>query len=42
MIGNSGDLIKYRIDRSIETLKEAKTMIDNKFWNASVNRILLK
>jgi len=39
MIGNSGDLIKYRIDRSIETLKEAKTMIDNKFWNASVNRI---
>jgi uncharacterized protein (UPF0332 family) len=39
MIGNSGDLIKYRIDRSLETLKEAKTMIGNKFWNASVNRI---
>ncbi len=39
MIGNSEDLIKYRIDRSLETLKEAKTMIDNKFWNASVNRI---
>ena len=39
MITNSEDLIKYRIDRSLETLREAKTMIDNKFWNASVNRI---
>jgi hypothetical protein len=27
MIGNAGDLINYRIDRSLETLKEAKTMI---------------
>ena len=39
MIGNTNDLIKYRIDRSLETFREAKTMIDNKFWNASVNRI---
>jgi uncharacterized protein (UPF0332 family) len=39
MIGDKNDLIKYRIERSIETFKEAKTMIDNKFWNASVNRI---
>jgi uncharacterized protein (UPF0332 family) len=39
MISNTNDLIKYRIDRSLETFREAKTMIDNKFWNASVNRI---
>ena len=42
MINNSEDLIKYRIDRSLETLREAKTMIDNKFWNAAVNRIDIK
>ena len=39
MTGNTDDLIKYRIDRSLETFKEAKAMIDNEFWNASVNRI---
>jgi uncharacterized protein (UPF0332 family) len=39
MIANTDELIKYRIDRSLETSREAKTMIDNKFWNASVNRI---
>ena len=33
------DLIKYRKNRSIETLKEAKVMMNNRFWNASVNRI---
>jgi uncharacterized protein (UPF0332 family) len=39
MSSNINDLIKYRADRSVETLKEAKAMIDNGFWNASVNRI---
>lgn len=39
MTGDSEDLIKYRIRRSIETFKEADTMIKNEFWNASVNRI---
>lgn len=39
MTSNINDLIKYRADRSVETLKEAKAMIDNGFWNASVNRI---
>jgi uncharacterized protein (UPF0332 family) len=39
MTGNTDDLIKYRIDRSLETFREAKAMIDNEFWNASVNRI---
>lgn len=39
MIGDINDLIEYRTNRSIETLNEAKTMINNRFWNASVNRI---
>lgn len=39
MTDNKNDLIKYRAERSVETLKEAKAMIDNGFWNASVNRI---
>ena len=33
------DLINYRASRSKETLREAKTMIDNGYWNAAVNRI---
>ena len=39
MKGDSEDLVKYRINRSLETLREADTMIQNGFWNASVNRI---
>jgi uncharacterized protein (UPF0332 family) len=39
MTGLNADLISYRIDRSLETLKEANVMIQNAFWNASMNRI---
>jgi uncharacterized protein (UPF0332 family) len=39
MKGNVEDLIRYRISRSLETYKEAETMIKSGFWNASVNRI---
>ncbi|MBC8004768.1 MAG: HEPN domain-containing protein [Verrucomicrobia bacterium] len=39
MIGDSDDLIKYRLSRSLETIHEAETMIENGYWNASVNRI---
>ena len=39
MTGDMNDLIQYRTKRSLETLREAKTMIDNGFWNASVNRV---
>jgi uncharacterized protein (UPF0332 family) len=39
MTEGTNDLIKYRISRSLETFAEAETMIKNKFWNASVNRI---
>jgi len=39
MTGDIIDLINYRISRSLETLQEAKIMIDNKFWNAAINRM---
>jgi len=39
MTGDTDDLIKYRIRRSLETIIEAETMIKNRYWNASVNRI---
>ena len=39
MTADSENLIQYRINRSIETLKEADAMIQNRFWNASVNRV---
>jgi uncharacterized protein (UPF0332 family) len=39
MTGDINDLIKYRSSRSKETLREAKTMIENGYWNAAVNRI---
>lgn len=32
------ELVKYRISRAYETLKEAEAMIENQFWNASINR----
>jgi uncharacterized protein (UPF0332 family) len=39
MNGNIDDLVTYRINRAFETLNEADKMIENQFWNASVNRI---
>jgi len=39
MTGTNDDLIQYRINRAFETLREAETMIDHQFWNASVNRV---
>lgn len=39
MTGNIDDLINYRINRAFETLKEAEKMLENEFWNASINRI---
>ena len=39
MKGNMDDLIKYRISRAFDTLKEAETMVESEFWNASINRI---
>ena len=39
MINSTDDLIKYRTSRSLETLKEADLLIQNAFWNESINRI---
>lgn len=39
MTGTLDDLIRYRINRAAETLREAELMIENLFWNAAVNRI---
>jgi uncharacterized protein (UPF0332 family) len=39
MTGKIDDLVQYRINRAFETLREAETMIEHQFWNASVNRI---
>ena len=39
MSGKSDDLVTYRINRAFETLNEADKMIENQFWNASINRI---
>ena len=39
MTGSIDDLINYRIRRAFETLMEAETMVENEFWNASINRI---
>jgi uncharacterized protein (UPF0332 family) len=39
MTGDSEELIRYRISRSLETFREADAMIKNGFWNAAVNRI---
>jgi uncharacterized protein (UPF0332 family) len=39
MTGTNDDLIKYRINRAFETLREAEIMIEHQFWNASVNRV---
>jgi uncharacterized protein (UPF0332 family) len=35
---NKDDLIKYRISRAFETLREAELLSKEKFWNAAVNR----
>ena len=38
MTSGIDDLINYRISRAFETIKEAESMIENEFWNASINR----
>jgi len=39
MSGKIDELVTYRINRAFETLNEADKMIENQFWNASINRI---
>ncbi len=33
------DLVKYRLDRAIETIEEAVLLANNSHWNASINRL---
>jgi len=33
------DYIKYRLDRSFETLNDAKVLIKSKSWNSCINRL---
>ncbi len=33
------DYIKYRFDRSYETLQDAKLLAENKSWNSCINRL---
>jgi uncharacterized protein len=33
------DYIKYRLDRSLETLNDAKVLIKSKSWNSCINRL---
>ncbi|PWD97995.1 HEPN domain-containing protein [Marinilabilia rubra] len=37
--GSINALSEYRLERAKETLMEAKTLIDNSFFNAAVNRL---
>jgi uncharacterized protein (UPF0332 family) len=39
MIGELGDLIRYRIARARESLKEAHVLAEAGHWNACVNRL---
>ena len=33
------DLVKYRLDRAIETIEEAVLLANNNHWNAGINRL---
>lgn len=39
MSSSQDDLVRYRIDRSRESLDEARLLADSSHWNASVNRL---
>jgi uncharacterized protein (UPF0332 family) len=39
MNGTRNDIIKYRIERSIETFEAAKTLAASGSWNSCVNRL---
>lgn len=35
----NNDYIKYRLDRAIETLNDAKVLFHSKSWNSCINRL---
>lgn len=32
-------LISYRINRAFQTLEEVNVLVENKLWNAAINRL---
>lgn len=39
MTDSKEELIKYRLQRAIDTLEDAKILADNQRWNSSINRL---
>jgi hypothetical protein len=39
MISGNQEYLNYRIEQAFETLNAAKVLINNRFWNSSVNRL---
>ena len=39
MIYNKSDIIKYRLEKSSKTFKEAESLFKSQFYNGSVNRL---
>lgn len=33
------ELIRYRITRALQTLEEVEVLVENKLWNAAINRL---
>lgn len=39
MTGSKDELVKYRLQRAIDTLEDAKILADNQRWNSAINRL---
>jgi len=39
MTGTKEELVKYRLQRAIDTLEDAKILADNQRWNSAINRL---
>lgn len=39
MIYNKSDIIKYRLEKSSKTFKEAESLFKSQFYNGSINRL---
>jgi len=39
MTGSKEELIKYRMQRAIDTLQDAKILADSQRWNSAINRL---
>lgn len=33
------EIVRLRLENAKKTLKESKLMLDNEYWNASINRM---